>query len=718
MQESRFRSLSGRVLLLAVLAGSTAASIGGVPGPSAMKQSPITVQPTIAVSVLYVEVPGSMEFSGQVIAKPLQFETLAEQGYSQAEITELIGRAKATLAQLEEVWYEPLVDHHVVRVPAGMTENELIGGLLETGLFEFVEPDWILYPIACPDDPRLGNQWHHNANRMQSCDAWGIETGGSQVTVGICDTGIQTSHPDFQLHRKEGYNAVDRRWENSGGNIEPVHPHGTMTTGCAAANGDNGTGVSGVGWNLSHRMRRVSNNSSGSSSLSTLTHAALTSIQAGDQVANVSYSGVNSNSVRSTATQIKNLGGLMTWAAGNDGRTLNWGDRDNDDVIVVGATTNSDNISNFSARGPSVDLMAPGSNVYTTNTNSGYGSVSGTSFSAPLTAGLIGLIWSANPNLTPDEVEAILKAGCDDLGAGGVDNTYGYGRINSYESILLAGGEPNTPPVITINSPTDGGNYDFGSSISFNSSAIDAEDGDISSQVSWTSSRDGFLGTGNFSSSSLTLGLHFISVEVFDSGGLSDFQMISIDVVNGGTIPTAPESRHAREQTPPGKVWFKWFDNSDNETGFEIQREHKVNDIWTERTTIAIRNPNSTAYPDTVGQGGWRYRVRALGSSGNSAWSAWRHSKPYRIVSAGISESGGTVTFVWDEQTLLEHSFVVERKQRVNGVWGPFSVVATLPVDSQTYSEDPGPGRYRYRVQAKSDGLSSWWRYAPLIDVP
>jgi hypothetical protein len=42
-----------------------------------------------------------------------------------------------------------------------------------------------------------------------------------------------------------------------------------------------------------------------------------------------------------------------------------------------------------------------------------------------------------NPDLTPTEVEYILKNGCDDLGAAGIDNTFGYGRINIYESLLL-----------------------------------------------------------------------------------------------------------------------------------------------------------------------------------------------------------------------------------------------------------------------------------------
>jgi subtilisin family serine protease len=389
----------------------------------------------------FVQVAGSMEFSGRLIVKPLQFETLAARGLKQPQIEAAIRQAEATLAAYQEHWYEPLVDHHVIIIPEGETENSLAAKLMATGLFEFAEPDWALYPIVtCTSDTKLNSQWHHNDDRMASCAAWDISTGNTSVTVGICDTGVQTNHPDLLLNRKEGYNAVNKVWESSGGQVGAVHPHGTMTTGCAAANGDNGLGVSGTAWNLSHRMLRVSNSSSGTANLSTLTHAALTSIQAGDKVANVSYSGVNSSSVRSTATQIKNLGGLLTWSAGNDGATLNWGDRDADDVIVVGATTRTDTKSSFSAKGRSVDLMAPGSAVYTTNTNSGYGAVDGTSFSAPLTAGLIGLVWSFNPSLTPDEVEAIIKDACDDLGAAGVDDTFGYGRINSLNSLVLAGG--------------------------------------------------------------------------------------------------------------------------------------------------------------------------------------------------------------------------------------------------------------------------------------
>lgn len=382
-------------------------------------------------AVQFSEIPGQLEFTGRLIVRPVQPETWSNRGIQAPQAREHMDRARAVIRTHDVVRYIPQTDEYLVQVPNLGTESEVAESLMSEGIFQYATPDWRVFPIDCPDDSRFGSQWHHQANRMQSCDGWEIATGTPDVTVSICDTGIRTSHEDLGLHRVEGYNAVDEEWENAGGQIIDINGHGTATTGCAAANGDNGVGVSGVGWNLSHRMIRVSNSSGGSSSLGVLLHAARTAAENGDRVASLSYSGADSPSNLTTATYVKSLGALMVWAAGNDGRVLG-GDRDADDLIVVGATDSNDQIAGFSARGSFVDLTAPGVSVYTTSnsSNSSYGGVSGTSFSTPLTAGLIGLIWSANPELSPDEVESALKLGATDLGSAGPDNTFGYGRIN------------------------------------------------------------------------------------------------------------------------------------------------------------------------------------------------------------------------------------------------------------------------------------------------
>ncbi|MFT7677990.1 MAG: hypothetical protein ACI8QC_001976 [Planctomycetota bacterium] len=399
----------------------------------------------------FVETPGELEFRGVMIARPLQTGEGETYGISETELAQRAEQALVQLGAYQIIKHVSDTDEYLFQVPVDQDENSVATALLAAGNFQYVEPDWMSYPISCPNDTQFGSQWHHDANHFESCDGWNTHTGDPSTVVAICDTGLRTTHVDFQQHRQEGYNAVDMLWENSGGDISDVHGHGTLTSGCAAANGDNGIGVSGMGWNLGHRIMKVSNDPSGSSSISTLTLAARTAVDQGDRVASVSYSGVTSASVDTTGQYLRANAGLLVWAAGNAGTQLN-GNRD-DAVIIVGATTISDSLSGFSNFGPLVDLVAPGSAVFTTSSggDNSYASVSGTSFSCPLTAGLCALIFSSNPSLTPDEVEQILRNSCDDLGSAGLDDTFGYGRINLKQAMDLAAtpliiGFPNGRP--------------------------------------------------------------------------------------------------------------------------------------------------------------------------------------------------------------------------------------------------------------------------------
>ena len=420
----------------------------------------VGIAPRASGQVLYEEVPGRKEFTGQWIAKPWSVDDWIAAGRTRARAEAESEAARRVLETLQVLDYVPQTDEYVFAVPGARDRQDVAAALLATGRYRYVEPNWLVFPIGCPNDPDLSQQWHHDPNRMDSCAGWDTHTGTPSFVVGYCDTGVLTTHEDLQLHRQEGYDATDEIWESAGGNIDPVNPHGTWVTGCGSGNGDNAIGISGVGWNLGHRMLRVSDSSSGSAFLSVLQHAARTSVEAGDKVASVSYSGVESASNLSTATYVKSIGGLVVWAAGNDGNNLNFGNRDADDLIVAGATDENDNLAGFSNFGPSVDLTAPGNNIYTTgdSANDDYDIVSGTSFATPLTAGLIALIWSYEPSLTPDDVEFLLKRGCEDLGAAGVDDTFGYGRIDvvgALEGLGLRFSFPNgLPPSVQLTGGT------------------------------------------------------------------------------------------------------------------------------------------------------------------------------------------------------------------------------------------------------------------------
>jgi subtilisin family serine protease len=186
----------------------------------------------------------------------------------------------------------------------------------------------------------------------------------------------------------------------------------------------------------------------------------------------------------------------------------------------------------------------------------------------------------------------------------------------------------NTAPTANISSPTTGTTITEGNSVSFSGSASDAEDGDLSASMVWTSDLDGQIGTGaSFSTSALSLGTHTITASVNDSGGLSGSDTVTITIESSvpPTSPPAEPGRPALSNLGGGSVGITWADNSDNETSFEIRREERgANRVWGNTTTVAIVGADITSYTDTPGVGIWRYSVRAVNSTGASNWSRWK----------------------------------------------------------------------------------------------
>ncbi|MEE2939253.1 MAG: hypothetical protein VX460_02590, partial [Planctomycetota bacterium] len=154
----------------------------------------------------FVEIPGQREFTGRMIARPRQAVDLAARGLSSDAIGESLATARLRMTQYRVDSYVAQTDEYIFEVPAGVDETTLAANLMATGAFQYVEPDWLLYPIECSNDQYLGFSWQHTA--MRSCQAWDLETGSPTISIGICDTGVLTTHADLQLHRLEGYNAV------------------------------------------------------------------------------------------------------------------------------------------------------------------------------------------------------------------------------------------------------------------------------------------------------------------------------------------------------------------------------------------------------------------------------------------------------------------------------------------------------------------------------
>ena len=364
-------------------------------------------------------IPGERELTGRLIV-------LAKAG-SEAKLDETCAGG---LVEVVDATRERLV-----RVPQGSTERVFAAELLATGLIEYAEPDWRCFPVATtPIDPEFASQWHHT--NIESGLAWDLWRGGNAVTLGFVDTGVDLTHPDLAALRVAGFNSATDLEEAAGGDVSPGNGHGTAVAGTACAVGNNNQGVCGVNWRTPFMMVRASDEPDGSAFLSDLTQGARWCVDHGARAVSVSYSGVASSSVQTTGAYIKSVGGLLSWAAGNNGALLDPFDRA--DVIIVGATNSGDGRAWFSNYGRCIDVVAPGEGIVTTSQGGGTGAISGTSFSTPMTNGIIGLIWSINPALTPAQVETMLFNSCDDLGALGEDDVFGRGRINARRAVQAA----------------------------------------------------------------------------------------------------------------------------------------------------------------------------------------------------------------------------------------------------------------------------------------
>jgi len=337
---------------------------------------------------------------------------------------------------------------HKISVPEH-AEDAVVRALSRNPSIKFAEKDMLMLPNeVIPDDPRFSEQWH--LSKIQAPAAWSLAQGG-EVVIAVLDTGVYGGHPDLVDKMVPGWNVV-----SGDTNTDDIHGHGTAVSGFVGAASNNAVGITSAGFNAKIMPIRITNSSDGAASYSSMANGITWAVDHGAKVVNISYKAFKSSTATAAANYMRSKGGVVVVGAGNDNTDLGYSN--NASMITVAATTGSDTKASFSNYGDYIDVTAPGASVLTTNKGGGYNKWSGTSFSSPITAGVVGLIMSANPNLNPDQIERILESSADDLIAG-VDwhMYYGHGRINAESAVQLAlstSAEDNQAPAVTIFSPS------------------------------------------------------------------------------------------------------------------------------------------------------------------------------------------------------------------------------------------------------------------------
>lgn len=311
--------------------------------------------------------------------------------------------------------------------------------LMRNPMVEFVEENRLIEPSQTPNDPYYWKQWH--LVKINGPDAWEISTGGGSVVIAVLDSGVDPSHPDLAGKLLSGWNFYDNNDDTA-----DVYGHGTIVAGAAAAIANNGVGVASVAWNCPILPIRVTDKN-GYAYYSTLSKGLIYAADRGARVAVMSFQIFDGALLSSAAKYFVDKGGVVVAAAGNTGKYESY--NDNQYIVSVSATTSSDSLARFSSYGPYVDISAPGESIYTTFSGGKYASTSGTSLSAPVAAGVVALILSANPSLMPCQAERILEASAADLGGAGYDVYYGWGRVDAYAALKMASNVSSSPPAPT-----------------------------------------------------------------------------------------------------------------------------------------------------------------------------------------------------------------------------------------------------------------------------
>ena len=361
--------------------------------------------------------------------------------------------------------------------------------LAASGAVEWIEPDReraiAEFPsdLSAPDDPlfRDTRQWGlWNAGEagvyhgLAGADvgaraAWAISCGANDVTLAIADTGVDPAHPDLARTLDRGVprwlagrNLADgpaAAWADSNG-------HGTAVAGVMAALTDDGPhfdslGVAGVcggdgRTNAGCRIVpiKITTGGYGYTSAFAIADAIVWAARAGARAINLSFAGGGDTRVERAALYYAITRGCVAVASSGNG-----GVSGNPAVmypaayaaeglcVSVGASDAWDRRCAFSSYGPSLDLVAPGLDVWTTAPTypNAFGARwpgvldgSGTSFAAPHVTGTIGLMVARRPDLADRDAQVLLRATAHDVGAPGRDDETGWGRLDAAAAVRAA----------------------------------------------------------------------------------------------------------------------------------------------------------------------------------------------------------------------------------------------------------------------------------------
>jgi subtilisin family serine protease len=360
--------------------------------------------------------------------------------------------------------------------------------LLNSSLVNKIEIPTLGFYTIIPDDTVYNNQWYLNQSNginINIENAWDITTGNNSVTVAVLDSGTDWAHQDLGLggdsYQNIFLNTGEDAWADpddpstgngidddgngliddwKGWNFDDDYNdarqstggdtffHGTHVAGIVAGKTNNEEGIAGVAGGFNNEGIKILTCAVGISGPngSVLDDAILYAAETGAKVVQLSLSVGQSNAIDDAIDMAHDVFGVTVINASGNGSNSNGVSypASHENVLAIGATTPADSRASFSNHGPDIFISAPGVSIWSTQLNSQYGSSDGTSFASPIVSGVVGLMLSIDPNLTPDDIKQILIDTSQKVGGynynwnafdPGHSRELGHGRIDAFEAV-------------------------------------------------------------------------------------------------------------------------------------------------------------------------------------------------------------------------------------------------------------------------------------------
>ncbi len=294
--------------------------------------------------------------------------------------------------------------------------------------------DYVIHTTQFTNDPFVDDQWGLvETPGVNASGAWNTATGTATVVVAVIDTGIQLNHPDLAASiwinpGEIANNGIDDddngyvddingwdfwNWDNNPDD-DDIDGHGTHIAGTIGAVTNNGIGVAGIAPNVRLMALKVFN-ADGVAYSNDFYLALEYALANGAHVSNNSWGGYGEHpAMEALIDAAGQVGHIFVTAAGNEETNTDITPHypsayQSDNLISVGALDQSGQMASFSNYGrTSVDVAAPGRDIFSTVNNGSYDWMSGTSMAAPHVTGVVALLRSIEPNLIPSAIREIL----------------------------------------------------------------------------------------------------------------------------------------------------------------------------------------------------------------------------------------------------------------------------------------------------------------------